>query len=83
MSVEYTHKKITEDRLRRLVSETIMVGEFYISAVGHPCNYPEVLSIESLNGISGLIIACNIQYKQSFLFHESQMQRIISRNTTN
>lgn len=79
---EYTYT-LTEPRLQRLVSETIMVGKFYCSAVLHPCNYPELLNIESLNGISGLIVACDIRYKQSYLFHDSQMQRVTAYNITN
>lgn len=69
---------LTEYRLLKLLSEVKMVGRIFNSALTHPANYPEIHDIEELNGISGLIVACDIQYKQSYLFHESQMYRIIS-----
>ena len=68
---------LTEDRLRKLISSTKMVGMFYESAVCNPCNYPEINNIESLNGMSGLIVACNLRYKDVFLFHESYMENLI------
>lgn len=67
---------LTDNRLIKLILETKLVGMFYNSAVCNPCNYPEVNNIESLNGISGLFVACNIRYKQTYLFHESQMERM-------
>lgn len=68
---------LTEKRLQRLINETIGVGEFYVTAVIHPFNYPELNEILSLNQTKGLLVACNLRCKQQFLFHESQMHRIM------
>ena len=68
---------LTPKRLDQLIDTTKMAGEFYVTAVIHPCNFPELNEIESLNGKYGFLVACNIQTKQQFLFHESQMHRIV------
>lgn len=68
---------LTSRRLSQLIDTTKMVGEFYITAVIHPSNYPELNEIESLNGSHGFLVACNVRTKQQFLFHESQMHRIV------
>ena len=68
--------QITPDRLDRLIYETRMTGRFFTSGVTHPANYPEVLNIESLNGVQGLRVACDLVWRSAFLFHESQSHRL-------
>jgi hypothetical protein len=77
---------IQPDRLQKLVSEVKMVGCMYTSAVTHPCNYPEIFSIEQLIGVEGLRAACAIDnypwpnQGEGFVFHESQVERINRRS---
>lgn len=67
---------IKASRLKKLISETKMVGRFYVSAVLHPANYPELENILDLSGLFGLRVACCLTYKQEFLFHISQLHRL-------
>jgi hypothetical protein len=73
----YNITMLTPKRLETLIDTTKMVGEFYLTAAIHPCNFPELNEIESLNGTNGFVVACNLYTKQQFLFHESQMHRIV------
>lgn len=64
-------------KIEQLISETKMVGRYGLTALWHPTNHPSVNLVELINGGHGLRVACDIDNRNPYLFHNSQLDRIL------